>query len=161
MAPQSHYYGTGQRRQIDNTGWLDRDATTVKCQPLPYQDNGLFPRALRRMLQDNERRRLVAALRYPEEATHLMFAHAIDIQYVTAQRRPLSDLLGRLRQIGGIDLIPRTITQVTGQIHSRREDLTALHTVFQGALHGAPTRQNVQVTQIIFILVFWSSLILL
>src|SRR5215510_14415620 len=108
------------------------------------------------MLQDNERRRLVATLRYPEEATHLVLTHALDIEHVTAQRRPLSDLLGRLRQVGGIDLIPRTIAQVASHIHSGREDLTALHTVFQSALHGAPARQNVQVAQIIFIL-FWSG----
>jgi len=91
----------------------------------------------------------------------LVGTHAIDIEHVTAQRRLGRDLLGRLSAIGGIDLIPRTIAQIAGHIHGLSEELTALHTVFQGALRGAPTRHNVQSAQMVFVLVCLSSLIVL
>jgi hypothetical protein len=113
------------------------------------------------MLQENERRGLVATLRYPEEAAHLVCTQALDIEHVTAQRCLVRDLLGRLGKIGGIDLIPRTIAQVAGPIHGLREDLTALHPVFHGALRGAPTCHKVQFAQIVFVLVCRSRLILL
>ena len=63
-----------------------------------------------------------------------MFTDAIDIEHVTAQGRLCRKLLGLLSEIGGIDLIPRAVAQVTGHIHGLSEDLTALHAAFQGAL---------------------------
>src|SRR5215510_87296 len=113
------------------------------------------------MFEDNERGWLLAALGYPEEAPHLVFTYAIDIEHVTAQGRLCCNLLGLLAEIGGIDLIPRAVAQVTGHIHGLSEDLTALHAAFHSVLRRAPARQNGQFAQIIFVPVFRSCLILL
>src|SRR5262249_57715067 len=106
------------------------------------------------VLEDNERGWLLAALSHPKETPHLVFTYAIDIEHVTAQACLCRNLLGLLGEIGGIDVIPRAIAQVTGHIHGLSEDLAALHAAFQGALRRAPACQNGQFTQIVFVPVF-------
>ena len=126
---------------------LDRNAAAVEGQPLANQHDRGAAGAPGGVFQNDEGRRLCAALRDAQQAAHVQFFHFRLLQQLAIQRRGFRQGLGSRRQVGRIDVIARTVAQVAGQRNGLGNRLTPLGAALQLLLGRCAGGQEGQLRQ--------------
>ena len=126
---------------------LDRNAAAVEGQSLADQHDRRAAGAPGRVFQNDEGRRLGAALRDAQQAAHVQRFHFRLIQEPAAQRRGLCQGLGGGCQVGRIDVVARTVAQIAGQGDGLGNHLTPFGAALQFLLDRCAGGQEGQLLQ--------------
>ena len=92
-----------------------------KVMPLPTRTSGLCFFGAAEVLEHDELRRLVAAVRHRQERSHLQFFELRPVEHLAFEAEFLRQRLRALGQVGGRADVARQVAQIARQVHAVRD----------------------------------------